>query len=337
MKPLRIFSTRRGKCIFWITLSLLTVGCGLVSLLAGSVRLAPGEVLMALMGRDTQSVAARIVLFSRLPRTCASLMAGAALAVAGGVIQTVLNNPLASPGVIGINSGAGLAVAILCAIAPFAQKWAPMAAFCGAVVSVLLVVGLASVTGASKMTVVLAGVALSNLFSALIDGVVTVVPDALVGVTDFRIGGFTGVTMEQLAPAAVLIGLGLLLVCSFASRMDILALGGDVARSLGLSVTALRLVLLLACAMLTGAAVSFSGLIGFVGLIVPHIMRCFVGQEHGKLLPAAALGGGCFVTLCDLVSRTVFAPYEVPVGIVLSVVGCPFFLWILLRQRGGRG
>ena len=336
MKPLRIFCTRQGECVFWLSLSLMTAAAVLLSLLAGSVKVAPGDVLRALMGQDSQSVSARIVLFSRLPRTCAALLAGAALAVSGGVIQTVLDNPLASPGVIGVNSGAGLAVAILCAAAPVAQRWAPVAAFAGALVSVLLVMGLASFADASKMTVVLAGVALSNLFGALIDAVVTVVPDALTGVTDFRIGGFNGVTAQQLAPAAVLIGVSMILVICLSSRLDVLALGGDVARSLGLSVTVLRLVLLMACAMLTGAAVSFSGLLGFVGLIVPHMMRRFVGQEHGRLLMASALGGGCFVTLCDLVSRTAFAPYEVPVGIVLSVVGCPFFLWMLLRRRGGR-
>lgn len=336
MKHWRIFCTRHSKCLFWISLSLLTLVAAVLSLVAGSVAIAPGDVLRVLTGQDTASVSARIVLFSRLPRTCAALLAGAALAVAGAVIQTVLENPLASPGVIGVNSGAGLAVAILCAAAPFAQKWAPVAAFCGALASVLLVMGLASLTGASRMTVVLAGVALSSLFSALIDGVVSVVPDALTGVTDFRIGGFQGVTMEQLAPVAVLIGIGLAVVFFLTTRMDILSLGSEMARSLGLSVTAVRLVLLLAAAMLTGAAVSFSGLIGFVGLIVPHAMRRMVGQEHRGLLIASALGGGCFVTLCDLASRVIFAPYEVPVGIVLSVVGCPFFLWLLLRHRGGR-
>ena len=201
---------------------------------------------------------------------------------------------------------------------------------CGA----LLVMGLAFFAGASKMTVVLAGVALSNLFSALIDGVVTVAPDALMGVTDFRIGGFSGVSIQRLIPAAAAIGCGLIPGFFMTREMDILALGGDVAQSLGLPVTKVRLLLLLLAAMLTGAAVSFAGLLGFVGLIVPHAMRRFVGQEHGRLLAASALGGGFFALVCDLLARVVFAPYEIPVGIVLSVAGCPFFLWLLLRRKG---
>lgn len=334
MKPLRISCIPKSKGYFWAVLVLLTLCAGAAGIFAGSVRIPAAEVFRALTGQDTTSVYARIVLYTRLPRVCGALLAGAAMAAAGAIIQTALDNPLASPGVIGVNSGAGLAVAILCAVAPSAQRWAPAAAFLGALVSALLVMGLAFFAGASKMTVVLAGVALSNLFSALIDGVVTVAPDALMGVTDFRIGGFSGVSIQRLIPAAAAIGCGLIPGFFMTREMDILALGGDVAQSLGLPVTKVRLLLLLLAAMLTGAAVSFAGLLGFVGLIVPHAMRRFVGQEHGRLLAASALGGGFFALVCDLLARVVFAPYEIPVGIVLSVAGCPFFLWLLLRRKG---
>ena len=281
-------------------------------------------------------MAGRIVLYTRLPRTCAALLAGAALAVSGGVIQTVLSNPLASPGIIGVNSGAGLAVALVCAIAPLAQAWTPLVAFLGALAGILLVLGLAERTGASRITVVLAGVAVSNLFSAGIDAVVTLVPDALNGVSDFRIGGFSGVTMAQLAPAAGLILVSLALVLSLSQQLDILALGSDTAQSLGLSVRPVRFLFLMLAAALAGAAVSFSGLIGFVGLIVPHTMRRLVGEDSLPLLLSSALGGAFFVTLCDLLARILFAPYELPVGIILAFAGAPFFLWLLFRQRGGR-
>lgn len=336
MNSLRISSTRLGKVLFWTLLCVLTAGSALLSLGIGSVSLSPGQILNALTGRDTTSAAARIVLYTRLPRTCAALLAGAALAVAGAVIQTVLNNPLASPGIIGVNSGAGLAVALVCAAVPTAQQYTPFVAFLGGLAGVLLVTGLAQSTGASRMTLVLAGVAISNLFSAGIDAAVTLVPEALNGVTDFRIGGFSGVTMTRLAPAAGLILVSLLLVFSLSRELDILALGSETAQSLGLAVKPVRFVLLVLAAALAGAAVSFAGLLSFVGLIVPHAMRRLAGEESFPLLISSALGGAFFVTVCDLLSRVLFAPFELPVGILLAFAGAPFFLWLLFRQKGGR-
>ncbi len=336
MNSLQIFSIRPRKGILWAFLVALTLAAAVLSLWNGSVQLSFSQVLDTLTGKDTVSTASHIVLYSRLPRTCAAMSAGLALAVAGAVIQTVLENPLASPNVIGVNSGAGFAVALLCAIAPTAQSYAPVAAFGGALTGVLLINGLSRRTGASRMTVVLAGIAVSALFSAGIDTVITLVPEAINGISDFRIGGFSGVTMTGLAPAVLLILPCLILVLSFSRQMDILRLGSNTARSLGLSVGAVRLILLVLSAAQAGAAVSFCGLIGFVGLIVPHTMRRLFGEESLPLLLSCALGGACFVTLCDLLARVLFAPFELPVGIVLAFAGAPFFLWLLFRQRGGR-
>lgn len=336
MSSLRIFSTRRSDIIFWAGLCALTLGAAALGLWTGSVKLEPAQVLDALTGRDVTSAAARIVLYSRLPRTCAAMLAGAALAVSGAVIQTVLDNPLASPSVIGVNSGAGFAVALVCAAAPLAQRYTPLVAFGGALAGVLLVAGLSRRTGASRMTVILAGVAISAMFSAGIDTAVTLVPDAISGVTDFRIGGFTGVTMAQLAPAAGLIFVSLGIVLSLSQQMDILALGSDTAQSLGLSVGPVRFTLLVLAAALAGAAVSFCGLMGFVGLIVPHTMRRLLGEGSLSLMVSSALGGAFFVTMCDLAARVLFSPFELPVGIILAFAGAPFFLWLLFKQRGGR-
>lgn len=336
MSSLRIFSTRRSDIIFWAGLCALTLGAAALGLWTGSVKLEPAQVLDALTGRDGTSAAARIVLYSRLPRTCAAMLAGAALAVSGAVIQTVLDNPLASPSVIGVNSGAGFAVALVCAAAPLAQRYTPFVAFGGALAGVLLVAGLSRRTGASRMTVILAGVAISAMFSAGIDTAVTLVPDAISGVTDFRIGGFTGVTMAQLAPAAGLIFVSLGIVLSLSQQMDILALGSDTAQSLGLSVGPVRFTLLVLAAALAGAAVSFCGLMGFVGLIVPHTMRRLLGEGSLSLMVSSALGGAFFVTMCDLAARVLFSPFELPVGIILAFAGAPFFLWLLFKQRGGR-
>ena len=323
MKSWRTSSIHKGT--FWLTLAALTMLAACLSLGLGSVAL-----------RDAPEAARKIMLYIRLPRTCAALLAGSALAVAGAVIQTVLHNPLASSGVLGVNSGAGLAVAVICAIAPMAQRYTPVIAFFGALLAVMMVVALAQCTGASRMTVVLAGVAISNLFSAGIDGVVSLVPEALNGVSDFRIGGFSGVTMVRLAPAAVMVAVAMVGIFAMTIQMDVLALGSDTARSLGLNVSLARLLLLIFAAALAGAAVSFGGLLGFVGLIVPHAVRRIFGEESLTLVAGSALGGGFFVMVCDLMARTLFAPYELPVGVVLAFAGAPFFLWLLFRQRGGK-
>ena len=259
-----------------------------------------------------------------------------ALAVSGAVIQSVLHNPLAAPNIIGVNSGAGLLVVLVGALAPHALWLTPLAAFVGALLGVLVVLFIAERTGASRITLVLAGVAVSNIFSAGIDAVVTFFPDAVLGYSDFRIGGLTNLSFDRLAPAFWVILVAMMILLSLTSELDILALGSDTARSLGLPVKQLRLVFLALAAALAGAAVSFSGLLGFVGLIVPHIMRRCIGEDSRPLLLSCALGGAALLTFCDLAARMLFAPFELPVGIVLSLAGGPFFIWLLLRQRGGR-
>ena len=318
-------------------LAALTLLAAAGSLAFGAVPIPLGEVLAVLAGRggDVQS---RIVLLARLPRLCGCLLAGAALACSGTIIQGVLNNPLAAPNVIGVNSGAGLATALCCALAPQAPQLTPIAAFLGALAGVLLVLFIAERAGAARITLVLAGVALSSMFSAGIDAVLTFFPDALAGYSDFRIGGVRNLSMARLAPAAWVILAALLAALSLSSELDLLLLGRETAQSLGLPVRRLRLLLLALAAALAGAAVSFAGLLGFVGLLVPHIMRRLVGGDSVHLLLSSALGGAGLLTLCDLLSRLLFAPFELPLGVVLSLAGGPFFLWLLLGQRrGGRG
>lgn len=306
-----------------------------MSICLGPVTLPLSQIGPVLLRQDTESVAARIVLFSRLPRTWGTLLAGAALAVSGAVIQSVLENPLAAPNVIGVNTGAGLAVAVCCAIVPGALWLTPVAAFVGALAGVLLVLLIGERTGASRLTLVLAGIAVSAVFSGAVDLILTFVPEALSAYSDFRIGGFSGITMRKVAPAAAVIGAAFVTALSLSPQMEVLALGAETAHSLGLRVRPVRVALLCAAAALAGAAVSMAGLLGFVGLIVPHAARKAAGGESLPLLVYSALGGAAFVTLCDLLARTVFAPYELPVGVVLSFLGGPFFLWLILWQKGG--
>lgn len=326
----------RGRLgLMALLLGLVLLSC-LGNLTFGAAPIPPGEVLAVLMGRGGGTQTA-IILYARLPRLCGCLLAGAALACAGVMIQGVLNNPLAAPNMIGVNSGAGLATAICCAIAPEAVRWTPAAAFLGALAGVMLVLFISERAGAARITLVLAGVALSSMFSAGIDAVVTFFPDALSGYTDFRIGGVRNLSMARLAPAFWVILIALTAALSLSNELDLLLLGRETAQSLGLPAKRLRLVLLMLAAALAGAAVSFAGLLGFVGLLTPHIMRRLVGEESFPLLLSSALGGALLLTGCDLVSRLVFAPFELPLGVVLSLAGGPFFLWLLFRQRRGGG
>ncbi len=320
-----------------ILLAVLVLLSAVLSIAFGSVSVPLRSVIRVLTGEDRGSTAARIVLFSRLPRTLGCLLAGSALALAGAVIQTVLNNPLAAPNIIGVNSGAGFAVVLSCALLPGNVRILPAAAFAGAFAGVLLVLLIGERTGASRLTLVLAGIAVSAIFSGAVDLVVTLVPDSLTGYTDFRIGGFASVTMAKVLPAAIIILPAAAIALFMAGPAEILSMGEDTAKSLGLRSRRVRIVLLAAAAALAGGAVTISGLLGFVGLIVPHAVRRQTRGEILSLFVLSILGGAVFVTLADLAARALFAPYELPVGIILSLCGGPFFLWLVLGVRKRRG
>ena len=334
MKNSRTSSTRcPDRRRFFLLLVLLLAAAAALSLCLGAEAVNIPEAVRDLL-RGENSAGANILRYARLPRTCAALLAGGALASAGVIIQGVLANSLAAPSTIGVNAGAGLAVTVLCAAVPGATASAPAAALLGAFGGAMLVLTIARRTGASRISLVLAGVAVSAIFSAGIDAVVTFVPDALAGYSDFRIGGLFNVPMRRLLPAALLIVPAFLTALSLRNELDLLVLGTEQARSLGLPARRLQIIFLGLAAVLAGSAISFAGLIGFVGLIVPHAMRRLVGEESGPLLLGSALGGALLLCGCDLISRLLFAPYELPVGIVMALVGGPFFLW-LLRRRGG--
>lgn len=309
---------------------------GVLSLCLGAARLTLPQLLQVLRGGGQGTAAYAIFWFSRLPRTAACLLAGGALAASGCILQSVLGNRLASPSIIGVNAGAGLAVTVCCALG-ILSGWAfSAAAFGGALLAVLAVVLLARKTGASRTTVILSGVAMNAILNALRDAVTALIPEAGMLGSDFRVGGFSSVSAARLTPAAVLIAGALILALTMCNELDVLALGEETAKSLGLSVKRTRNLFLLLAAVLAGAAVSFSGLLGFVGLLVPHAARHLVGSESRRLLPLCAVLGAAFVTVCDLASRLLFAPFELPVGILMSLMGGPFFLLLLLKKKGGR-
>ena len=309
----------------------------LLSTCLGSVRISFAELMEVIqLGiGNVATPAARIFWYARLPRTAACVLSGAALAVSGAVIQGVLTNKLASPGIIGVNAGAGLAVTICCAFGVFSGWAIAGAAFGGAIAAVMLVALTAQKIGASRTTVILGGVAVNSCLNAASEAISILVPDAGMQAADFRVGGFSNVAYARLLPAGILILVGLCVLFTLTNELDVISLGEDTAQGLGMPVKEIRTVFLGLSALLAGAAVSFSGLLGFVGLIVPHVARKLVTNESGKLLPFCAIVGAGFVTICDLLARTMFSPYEIPVGILMSFIGGPFFLFLLINRKGG--
>ena len=325
----------KKTALLMAAVSIFTLLAGGLSLCLGAAALTPAQLWQALAAGPANT-AGYIFWFARLPRTAACLLAGAALAVSGAVIQGVLHNQLASPGIIGVNAGAGLAVTVCCAAGLLSGWIVAGASFCGAMAAVFLVVFLARRTGASRSTVILGGVAVNALLNALAQALVTVRPEISMLSTEFRMGGFSAVSHLRLIPAGIIIVISLLLVMTLSNDLDLLALGEETAMALGMRVKRMRTVFLLLAALLAGSAVSFAGLLGFVGLIVPHTVRKLAGFDNRLLLPLCALGGGGFVTACDLCCRLLFAPYELPAGVGMAVIGGPFFLWLLLREKGGK-
>ncbi len=325
----------RTEKIFIAVCALLVILAAVLGICLGSVKIPVSELFEAIISGG-ETVNSRIILYARVPRVAAAALAGCALAVSGVIIQAVLENPLAAPSVIGVNSGAGFFAVLAMALFPQNSAAVPTAAFLGAVVTVLAVYAIAVKSGASKITLVLAGVAVSNLLTAGINTVTTFYPDALNGISSFKIGGVSGITLEKLSPAWIYIVIGIVIAMLLSHELDILALGDRTAKSLGMNIKTIRLVLLVSSALLAGAAVSFAGLLSFIGLIVPHMARHFIKSGNARLIPASALMGAAFVIFCDMLSRFLFAPYEIQLGIVVSYIGVPFFIYLIMKRKGGR-
>ena len=304
------------------------------SLCLGNVHFTPVQLISLFRGQGDK-VSRSILLYARLPRTLASLAAGAGLAVSGAVLQNVLANRLASPGIIGVNAGAGLGVTLCCAAGALSGLAVSCAAFGGSLLTVLFIFLFSRRTNASKTTVILGGVALNSILNAVCESVTVLDTDVAMLSIDFRVGGFSAVSYMRLLPAAGLIALALAVLFTLCNELDVVTLGDETAQGVGLRVGRYRMLFLVLAALLAGAAVSFAGLLGFVGLIVPHFVRRFTGNESGRLLLMCAVAGAGFVTLCDMAARLLFAPYELPVGILMSVVGGPVFLYMLIRHKGG--
>ena len=331
-------STRKGdrKVYLIILLFVILVAVFMAGLAFGSVSLPVSDIIKALSGGDKTSTASIVIRSVRLPRVTAGIFAGIGLSVAGVILQGVMNNALASPNTIGVGSGAGFFVMLSMVIFP-AKIWLqPVFAFAGALIATLLIFALAYFADTSRMTIILAGVTVSSFLSAGINLLKTLNTDIAININSFLMGSLAGASFSSTRLPEAGIVIAFIAALFMARALNMLGLGEDVARSLGLRVGAVRFLLLVISSVLAGCVVSYAGLLSFAGLIVPHIGRKLFGNDARILIPCSALLGGSFVMLCDLLGRVLFAPYELPTGIIMAFVGGPFFLYLLLRRKGGR-
>jgi iron complex transport system permease protein len=332
-------------------LIVLVIACGLASLASGSASLSVKEVIGILLGQlgfgdlNSDSIARAIVIDIRLPRILLGGMVGAALAISGAAMQALFRNPLADPGLIGISGGAALAAAIVIVLisrwAPYSVMalgpWAPaLAAFAGGLVVTLLVYRIGCRGGAlSVSTMLLAGIALNALTGAGTGLMTYIAPDQQLRTILFWSLGTLGNTNWQaviLFSGFFVIGSAMLLRKS--RDLNTLLLGEQDAASLGVDLARVKRHIIVATALLVGSSVALCGVIAFVGLVVPHMIRISIGPDNRRLLPCAALLGAALLMCADLLARTVLAPGELPIGIITALVGGPFFLYLLIRNRG---
>ena len=319
-------------------LALLLVAAFLASLAFGELRLSPMQVLEALFGRGDE-LARTVVWDFRLPRTLVGLAAGAALAASGTVMQAFFRNPLADPGLLGVSSGGALGAVAVLALGPSlglaaASLWTlPVASVVGAFAATGAVMMLAE-RGASTERLLLSGVALNALLGAGTSFLLTITAghfEVNAQILFWLMGGLENRSWEHVWMGVPVIALGCALLLPLGRGLNLLSLGEQSAQSLGVDVHRLRGKLIVLATVLTALATATGGIIGFVGLVVPHVLRLVWGPDHRRLLPAAMLGGGTFLLACDLVTR--LFPIGLRLGVVTAVVGGPFFLWLLRRPR----
>lgn len=340
----------KNKAIFFSGMGILLIVVSVCSLAWGQVTV-PINTTLAIIGQqlhlpgieaaDISQEHTSVIWHIRLPRMLVGLLVGAALAVSGAVMQGVFSNPLADPGIIGVSSGAafGAVIAIALGLTANGIFYMPLFALGGALLAVGLTVALAMRDGKIPvMVLLLAGVAISMLMGALTSGILTFMNEyRLREFLFWTVGGLDYRRWEHVYLAVGPILIGILILFLLARHINILTLGEQEARSVGVPVAFFRLILLFVSSVTTATAVCVSGIIGFVGLVVPHIMRLLLGPEHRTLLPACALAGGLFLVACDTVGRLLISPSEVRVAIMTAILGSPYFLYLLRKAQKGGG
>jgi iron complex transport system permease protein len=339
----------RRKVYRWVIGCLaVTTAAPLVTAVAvGAAGLSAAETLRALGGLlrhgtdatgDYPTWAPRLLLDIRLPRIVLALLVGAALSTAGTSFQGIFRNPLAEPYLLGVSAGAGLGATIAIVLRPLDSLGIyglPLLAFVGAVLAAFLVYRLATFGGLTGgAALLLSGVAVGSTLTAVMSFLMVSTQDDLHTVVAWLMGGLSAATWPKVWITLPVVGAGFVYMLLSSRRMNLLLMGEERARELGIDAQRTRRNLMIVAALTTASAVAFSGLIGFIGLMVPHIMRLLVGPDHRRLLPASALFGALLLLLADTVARTVMAPSEIPVGIITAATGGPFFLYLLRSRKG---
>lgn len=329
MNPLQRAYRRRFILLLSPLLLILTSCYGLTY---GSVPVSLRDIWQVLIQGDG-SPYSTIIMDLRLPRVLTGLLVGACLAASGALLQGVMKNPLADPGIIGVSAGGGIAAMICMVMLPQLSYMLPASAFAGALITSILVYVLAWDQGASPVKIVLAGVAVNALLGAVTNGMMVIYSDRVQAVLPWLSGGLNGRSWYHLSFMAPYALPGLALSFLAIRPSNLLQLGDDTAKLLGQKVELQRLLIIVLAAFLAGTAVSVAGLVGFVGLVVPHAVRLVIGEDYRFLLPVSIMWGAALVVLADTIARSWFDPIELPVGILLACLGAPFFL-LLLRKRG---
>ncbi len=337
---------RQTRIGFMVIGPLLVVGIATLGVGLGSVTIPPLTVFRLLLAQlpftsitpDWPATYETIIMQIRLPRVLLVALTGASLAISGGAYQGLFRNPLADPYLIGVASGAGLgAIIAISWDAPRVLLGAsaiPIAAFCSALLTVALVYGLGRIgQSAPTTTLIMAGVAIGTLASSISTLIMLSLNNNAVRVLGFLLGGYGGAGWDSVVAILPFALIGFAVMIAYARPLNVLLFDEEQARQLGIEVERVKLILVAAATLSTAAAVSFSGLIGFVGLIVPHAVRLVVGPDHRKLLPNSAWVGAGFLVLADLIARTVLSPQELPLGIVTAFAGAPFFIYLLRRAK----
>lgn len=324
-----------ARAVIFIT-ALVSLFCVFLSLRFGSAKINLSDFCSALLLRDGFETYSAIIYSVRMPRVIGGIVAGCGLAVSGVMLQTVTGNDLASPNIIGINSGAGFAIALSLLIAPNFTVLSPLFAFCGAVATALLITAIGNKSGNGRTSVILGGIAVTAILNSGISFISLLDTDLLSAYNYFSVGGLNGVTLDGLAFPSAVIAVCVTLSVAVSHKAELLILGDDSASALGVKVIFVRNICIVISALTAASVVSFAGLLGFVGLVVPHISRSLVGVRLKKQVFCSIFVGISVVSLADLVGRVIFAPSELPVGVMMSVIGSPFFLILLLRKGRGR-
>ncbi len=316
-----------------VSLMLILLLTAIISLYLGSAEMSFAEFFGGLLRKEGFETE-RIIIYSlRLPRVFGAIIAGGGLSLSGLLLQSVTDNDLASPNIIGVNSGAGIGVILTLALFPSAVYAVPVVAFAGAFLTTMLIVGISAKTGMRKSSVVLVGVAVTAILNSVISFLSYRDTDLLTSYNYFSVGGLSGVKTEELTVPFIIVTVSIIISLFFSRETDTLMLGDSIALSLGVNVKKQRMLCLIISSACAGAAESFAGLLGFVGLVVPHISRRLTGGKMKNLIPVSVLSGGIIMVLADLVGRIAVKPSEIPVGIVMSFIGAPFFFYLLIRRE----